>query len=110
MNLLTVDEIRERVAKLSVDEILGQIAANAAVVEGRRVPTLASVSEDWVAKMIPLLVPYLGPPEAWVATLAGGATGPGAPIVSALVLLAEKAAVSAAASWAVKHNAANAAQ
>lgn len=102
---LSADEIVARVATIDVDDVLATLRSDAELVEGRAEPTLLSVTLDWVARVLPLLEPALGPAETWVATLAGGLAGPGGPILSMLVLLIEKAVVSSAENWAKKRDA-----
>lgn len=99
--MLTAEEIKARVANIpTVDDLLSQIEADDKIVTAPTKKTLAQETEDYIARIIPLLVPFLGPAETWVNLLAEGAAGPAGPIVSILMTLVEKAATNAALKWA----------
>lgn len=62
--------------------------------------TMLSRTEDYIAEMIPLLEPYLGPAETWINQMI-----PGGPIVEALAILLEKAITYGADKWAASRRA-----
>ena len=80
---------QEIAAKVYADAILAQMGRDHDEVARRY--TLLSRTEDYIAEMIPLLEPYLGPAELWVAAEVGSLTGPLSPGVTILTLLLEKA-------------------
>lgn len=87
---MTAEEI---VARIDVDAVLAKMARDHETVAAKY--SILSRTEDYIAELIPLLEPYFGPAEQWIAAMV-----PGGPVAQVLALLVEKALAAGISKWA----------